>query len=309
MRTGPKMIRQAMVCTAAIACCMGPASAQDTQDNPELDPDFPMKRVETPHSRSTERSSDPASEAQTNRSAPGDEASNTGAPSILAILAHPDDELTIAPVLARTARSGGDVALIFATSGDAGPGVSEMEPGEELASLREGEARCAAFALGLDEPQFWQFGDGTLGTMAREPRSTARALKARVMRAIINHEPDVVMTWGPDGGYGHADHRTISNIVTEVVQAMGRERPELLFPALPSEEGMPGQLAGWAKTHPSLVTDRLRYEEPDLEAMRIATDCYQSQFDEAARTALPELLHRSVWRGNVFFRLAFPTAE
>ena len=123
MRTGSNMIRQAMACAAAIACCMGPVSAQDTQDNPELDPDFPMKRVETPHSRSTERGSNPAEEAQASPPAPGQATRDADAPSILAILAHPDDELTIAPVLARTARSGGDVTLIFATSSEA-PGPS-----------------------------------------------------------------------------------------------------------------------------------------------------------------------------------------
>ena len=60
-------------------------------------------------------------------------------PSILAILAHPDDELTFAPVLARVAREGGEVTIVFATSGDVGPGVSGMQPGAALAALREGE--------------------------------------------------------------------------------------------------------------------------------------------------------------------------
>ncbi|MEO0698802.1 MAG: PIG-L family deacetylase, partial [Pseudomonadota bacterium] len=90
-------------------------------------------------------------------------------PGVLVILAHPDDEITIAPVLTRIARDGGKVTLIFATSGSAGPGISGMAPGEDLARLREDEGRCAAFALGLDEPIFWQLGDGELATLARVP--------------------------------------------------------------------------------------------------------------------------------------------
>ena len=230
-------------------------------------------------------------------------------PSVLVVLAHPDDEITISPVLARIAREGGNVTLVFATSGDVGPGVSGMEPGAELAALREDEARCSAFALGLPEPQFWQLGDGQLSTMSRAPDSRARQLGTKVSALIGELRPRLVITWGPDGGYGHADHRMVSNIVTEVVQAMSNDRPELLYPALPAGEDTPDQFAGWAKTHPSLVTDRIRYELVDIDAARGAIDCYQSQFPEAARTELPGLLDRSVWQGQVHFRLAFRASE
>lgn len=235
--------------------------------------------------------------------------SRAAPPSVLVILAHPDDEITIAPVLARIVREGGSVTLVFATSGDVGPGVSGMEPGAELAALREDEARCSAFALGLPEPLFWQLGDGQLATMARAPDSRARQLGAKIAALIGELRPEVVMTWGPDGGYGHADHRMVSNLVTEAVQAMDTSRPELLYPAFPADEGTPEQFAGWAKTHPSLVTDRIRYEFADLEATRIAIDCHQSQFGAEERAVLPDLLHRGVWRGQVHFRLAFPATE
>jgi len=243
-----------------------------------------------------------------------DSQASIGAPSLMAIFAHPDDEITIAPVLSRMARTGGNVTLVFATSGDVGPGVSGMQPGEELAALREDEARCAAFALGLDEPIFWQLGDGRLADLARAPGSAANGLAERISALIAIEQPDIVMTWGPDGGYGHADHRMVSNLVTQIVQAMGVDRPDLLYSVLPASAGgaeetpIPG-FEGWARIDPSLATDRLRYELRDLDATRIAVDCYQSQFDATARTYLPELLHRDVWQGSVYFRLAFPRAE
>lgn len=228
-------------------------------------------------------------------------------PSVLAILAHPDDELTIAPVLSRVAREGGRVTLVFATSGDAGPGSSGLPPGEELAALREDEARCAAFGLGLDEPIFWRFGDGTLADQARSADPRARDLSARIAALIDLEEPDTVMTWGADGGYGHADHRMISNAVTQAVQAMGPDRPDLLYAAFPATEdaaSLPG-FEGWALTHPTLITDRIRYEVPDLDAAQIAANCYVSQFPETARAVLTDMLHDRVWRGAIMFRMAF----
>jgi len=231
-------------------------------------------------------------------------------PSILAILAHPDDEITIAPVLARAARDGGEVTLVFATSGDAGPGVSGMEPGAALAALREEEARCSAFALGVAEPIFWRLGDGKLAELARAPESPARDMAERIASIIAIQKPGIIMTWGPDGGYGHADHRMVSNVVTQVVQAMGVDRPDLLYAALPSGEQVtiPG-FENWATVDPLLATDRLQYELPDLDATRSAIDCHTSQFEQSARAMLPELLHQNVWRGAVYFRLALPRFE
>ena len=233
------------------------------------------------------------------------------APSVLVIVSHPDDELVFAPVLARIAREGGDVTLVFATSGDQGPGVSGLEMGAELAALREDEGRCAAFALGLEEPIYWRFGDGTLADQARNTQEAMRDMGERISGLIALHEPSVIMTWGPDGGYGHADHRMTSSAVTQIVQAMGPERPDLLYAAFPATEqgenadDTPPGFEGWARTHPSLVTDRIAYEPLDLDAAMAAVNCYESQFDELARRALAGTLHQRVWRGKVAFRLAF----
>jgi LmbE family N-acetylglucosaminyl deacetylase len=182
-------------------------------------------------------------------------------PSVLAILSHPDDEIIIAPVLARIARERGEVTLVFATSGDAGPGTSGLAKGDELGELRESEARCSAFALGLEEPIFWQLGDGTLANEARNTQEGMRDMGERIANLIAVQQPTVVMTWGPDGGYGHADHRMTSSAVTQIVQAMGPRRPDLLyaaFPATQSEENeLPG-FDGWARTHPSHANGKSR---------------------------------------------------
>lgn len=231
-------------------------------------------------------------------------------PSVLAILAHPDDEITIAPVLARIARSGGEVTLIYATSGDAGPGSSGLENAGEIAKLREKEGRCAAFALGLEEPTFWNLGDGQLAIMARAPDSAAKRALDNIRAALAEAQPEVVMTWGPDGGYGHTDHRMISALVTQAVAEMGQRRPDLLYAAFPQVEAgvMPG-FENWATTAPELLTDRIRYEAEDLAATETALRCYESQFPASARQGLVRLLHTQVWQGAAHFRMAFPAAQ
>lgn len=229
-------------------------------------------------------------------------------PAIMVILAHPDDEITLAPILARAASDGAKVTLVFATSGNAGPGSSGLEPGEQLAKLREDEARCASFAMGLSEPTFWRLDDGKLGETPRAEGSRARQAIAKIDEVIAQEKPRVVMTWGPDGGYGHADHRMVSSLVTQVVQGMEDDRPDLLYWALPSgsRPELP-EFEAWATTDPDLVTDRLRYRDVDLEAARAAIGCYASQFSDEVREALPGLLHSQIWRGAVHFRLAFAT--
>ncbi len=291
------LIAATLALTAAVS-----AGAQDAGQDSEKGKDPPAKvegltRIQPPDSLARY----PDAPTPNTRAAP---------PSVLAILAHPDDEITIAPVLARIARSGGEVTLIFATSGDAGPGLSGLEPGERLARRREREGRCAAFALGLDEPTFWRLGDGTLGTLARAPDSSAKQSLERIKAAIEETKPEVIMTWGPDGGYGHSDHRMISALVTQAVAGMGRGRPDLLYAAFPQvSEGTLPQFESWATTHPDLLTDRIRYQPDDLAATEAALGCYESQFPSQARTALIPLLHTRVWQGSIHFRLAFPAAK
>ena len=284
----PRQAIAAVICTASLLCTTALAQAQEA---PDIEPPSRQPPIPTLPPPGAPAIATPDGNAL---------------PSVLAILAHPDDEITIAPVLSRIARTGGEVTLVFATSGDAGPGLSGLEPGNALAELRESEARCASFALRLPQPILWRFGDGTLAQEPHEPDSPAQEMREHIRSLIAVQQPQVIMTWGPDGGYGHADHRMISNVVTEIVQMMDEPRPDLLYSVFPSDsdEPLPG-FEQWATIHPSLVTDRIQYDFADLEATRLAIDCYHSQFGEQERSVLPSILHHQLWRGTVSFRLAF----
>ena len=104
----------------------------------------------------------------------------------------------------------------------------------------------------------------------------------------------------------------VSGAVTQLVQSMDEMRPDLLYMAIPSSSSQTEDEAAqgfeqWSRTHPSLITDRMRYEIFDLEAARGAVSCYQSQLDDELRARLPSLLHQQVWQGSVHFRAAFPS--
>lgn len=229
---------------------------------------------------------------------------------VLAVFAHPDDELFVAPALASAAREGKVVTIVFATSGDQGPGVSQMERGAALAAYREGEARCSADALGAGEAIFLRHGDGTLGVLAHHPESSARKLTRDLEMILRTGQFDTVMTWGPDGGYGHSDHRMVSAVVSQLVQAMEERRPQLLYSGI-RKGTLPAvaEMQAWAQSDPAILSVRFAYEAQDLEKAERAAACHESQFDEASRAGMMALFDQSIWQGAVHFRPGVPYQE
>ena len=138
----------------------------------------------------------------------------------MAVLAHPDDEsLGVGGTLAKYASEGIDVFLLTATRGDRGRFRGyrlddHQHPGPSaLADIREGELRAAASALGVREVSILDYHDQQLD---RANASEAVAIIARHIRRV---QPNVVVTFGPDGAYGHPDHIAISQFATAAIVA------------------------------------------------------------------------------------------
>ncbi|ANY19247.1 1D-myo-inositol 2-acetamido-2-deoxy-alpha-D-glucopyranoside deacetylase [Tsuneonella dongtanensis] len=228
---------------------------------------------------------------------------------ILAVFAHPDDELVVSPAIARAIRDGIPVTMVFATSGDQGPGVTAMAKGAELAAIREKEAMCSAEALGVSDVRFLRLGDGTLADRPQDAASPALRLGAELRAVLASRRYATIITWGPDGGYGHGDHRMVSAMTTQVVQAMGADRPELLYGGIAKGTLPPvEEMQRWATTDPALLTVQAAYDESDLAAVRKAAQCHVTQFDAATRAELPDVFHASIWSGAAHFRPAFAKA-
>lgn len=224
---------------------------------------------------------------------------------VTVILAHPDDELPIAPALAALARQGFRVQIAYATQGDAGPGVSGLTKGKQLGEVRLKEAFCAAEALGAASVAGLDRGDGKLALDANREDSAASLLLTDLTGWL--GEPETIITWGPDGGYGHPDHRMVSAITTQIVQAIPAERrPRLLYLGIPAGQLPPvPEMARWAVTDPALLTETIPYTPADLEAAKAAAACHVTQFDAATRAGMMALFDATLWRGKVHFRPAF----
>jgi LmbE family N-acetylglucosaminyl deacetylase len=143
----------------------------------------------------------------------------------MAVFAHPDDEsLGAGGTLAKYASEGADVFLLTATRGDAGRfhGHREGEPEHPgragLARIREAELRAAAEVLGVREVSMLDYRDQELD------RARPREVIARIAGELRRVRPDVVITFGPDGAYGHPDHIAISQFTTAAIAAAGDAR-------------------------------------------------------------------------------------
>lgn len=134
--------------------------------------------------------------------------------SLLAIMAHPDDEsFGIGGTLARYAAEGVAVHLICATGGEHGTVSPEMLEGHEsISALRAGELLCAADKLGLASVTMAGYRDsGMAGTDGNaDPESlTAQPVEkvaAHFAAIIRERRPQVVITHDPIGNYMHPDH-------------------------------------------------------------------------------------------------------
>jgi LmbE family N-acetylglucosaminyl deacetylase len=145
---------------------------------------------------------------------------------LLAILAHPDDEsLGFGGTLAKYSAEGVETFLVTATRGQRGRYRGHRDgpeyPGAEaLGLIREGELRAAAATLGVAEVTVLDYFDSALDQVA------ASVIVPELTGHIRRIRPDVAMTFGPDGVYGHPDHIAISQFVmAAVVEAAGGPSP------------------------------------------------------------------------------------
>lgn len=126
---------------------------------------------------------------------------------LLLIFAHPDDEsLGSGGIAAKYAAEGVEVSLITATRGERGwAGPEDENPGlTGLGQIRTAELQAAAQCLGIREVNFLDYIDGDL-----DKADPGEAIN-RIVTHIRRIRPQVVVTFGPDGSYGHPDHIAIN---------------------------------------------------------------------------------------------------
>jgi len=243
---------------------------------------------------------------------------------LMAILAHPDDEsLGVGGILAKYTAEGVETSLVTATRGERGWFGDEHEyPGlETLGQIREAELRAAAEVLGIHSVDFLGYIDGELD----------QANPAEVVEKIARHlrrvRPDVVVTFGPDGSYGHPDHIAISQLTTAaIIEAACADSPShrdlapyrvaKLYYMAPTRDlldvyqfvfgdlimqidGRERRGAGWPEWQITTRTDTLPYWRTVWKAV----SCHQTQLPAYHQLeGLPEEQHKVLWGSQTFYR-------
>ncbi|BBX72472.1 N-acetyl-1-D-myo-inositol-2-amino-2-deoxy-alpha-D-glucopyranoside deacetylase [Mycobacterium shinjukuense] len=158
-------------------------------------------------------------------------------PRLLFVHAHPDDEslsngATIAHYTARGAR----VEVVTCTLGEEGEVIGDrwaqlaVDHADQLGGYRIGELTAALRALGVGAPHYlggagrWR-DSGMADTQPRRPRrfvdADEREVVGELVATIRRLRPHVVVTYDPNGGYGHPDHVHAHAVTTAAVARAG----------------------------------------------------------------------------------------
>ncbi len=240
----------------------------------------------------------------------------------MCVLAHPDDEsLGTGGTLAQYAADGVETYLVTATRGERGRfGDTRESPGPEVVGrTREAELLAAAKELGLGD--------------VSDTVDPAAAI-AKIAGHLRRVKPHVVITFGPDGAYGHIDHIAISQLTTSAIvcaadPSFASQPPidaphrvsKLYFIAWSAKkmaayqaalralvfnvDGETRQAVPWLEWAITTVIDTSRV----WPAVWRAVSCHKTQMSIYSQLAgLSDEHHRSLWGTQEFYR-AFSTVN
>lgn len=133
---------------------------------------------------------------------------------LLAVFAHPDDEsMGMGGTLAKYSAEGVDTHLICASRGGRGWfGPEKQNPGpERLAQIRTTELENAVKELGMSGLYFLDYIDGDVD------QANHNDIIGKIVTYIRKIKPQVVVTFPPDGNYGHPDHIAIGQFTSAAI--------------------------------------------------------------------------------------------
>jgi len=233
--------------------------------------------------------------------------------ALLVVFAHPDDEsFGPAATLAQYVAQGVRITLLCATRGEVGE-ISDphLATPETLGQVREEELRCACRVIGIQEWRVLGYRDGQMSSY--DPQE----VEGKVVRAIREVRPQVVLTFGPDGISGHLDHITTGKATTDAFFSAGDEErfsehmAEGLFPhkaqklyyvAVPRSRfrAMSLDLPGTCDDRITTVIDVV----PFLEVKKRALACHKTQLPPGNIFAQMSNEEIRRWWGKEHFVLA-----
>lgn len=177
-----------------------------------------------------------------------------GGRTLLAVFAHPDDEVGAAGTLAAQRARGDDVHVAWLTDGQMSSAMGDLDP-DEIGRRRREHARGAAELLDV-EPHFFGFPDGGVVATPEAAREVAEL--------IARLRPDGLLTFGDAWirGLRHPDHRATGQIARDAVTLARLAR--VVAPEPPHRERCPVfTYRGAHSTLPRVAVD----VEPHLETI------------------------------------------
>jgi len=249
--------------------------------------------------------------------------------TLTCVLAHPDDEsLGMGGTLAKYAAEGIATSLITATRGERGRlGNRRKQLNPQLVGkIREKELKAASKELGIEEVNLLGFMDGELD------EADSKLAIGRIAAHLRRIQPDVVLTFGPEGGYGHPDHIAISQFTTAATICAAdpdyslpeKEEKRLRSHRVAKLYYMAWTEKKWAAYQAALKTlaatvdgiERQATPWPDWAITTLidtkehwptvwrAVSCHQSQMAIYERLEeLPEEHHQALWGSQEYYRV------
>jgi len=140
---------------------------------------------------------------------------------LMVVFAHPDDEsMGMGGTLAKYAADRVETYCVCASRGERGWfGPEEQNPGlNALGELREKELANAVQELGMKGLSFLDYVDGEVDQADHD----------EIIGKIVTHirciKPHVIVTFPPDGNYGHPDHIAIGQFTSAAILCSTDER-------------------------------------------------------------------------------------
>jgi LmbE family N-acetylglucosaminyl deacetylase len=206
---------------------------------------------------------------------------------ILWIGAHPDDEMFVAPWLARLrVTAGAKISFLVATRGERGDRRRIARDGRDFGSVREAEMRAAAatFDAGV---HFLGWRDGC----AAEPQDVLRIwagdaggrknLRDQLRNAVNSLSPDWIVTFDRRHGCTwHADHRALGTLVQSLAlpipTTLAESRitysdPLRVEPGVSTAEAIPVRDT-WDSLTRDMACHRSQFRDEAIELFRNAPD-------------------------------------
>jgi LmbE family N-acetylglucosaminyl deacetylase len=152
--------------------------------------------------------------------------------TLFLVHAHPDDEAAATGgVMMRAHERGHRVVLVTCTRGEEGEiyNMDEESSRPRLAEIRTEELRKAGEILGVDRQEFLGYRDsGMAGRPSNQAPGSfhlARLGEAaeRLAPLLREERPDVVVTYTPDGTYGHPDHIKAHQVTVAALRVLATE--------------------------------------------------------------------------------------